>query len=136
MVAIQSRKKQKKLRLLVVEDDAGVAYSVCRWLREQEDVRSVLAANTQEAIEVLRDIIFIESTFDALLVDYNLGDSTGVRVIQEFRDEFPIVPIALMSGSEDISLERWTRAQDIPLFRKPLKLDQLHDWLEGIRDSA
>jgi len=120
---------------MVVEDDPGVGYAVSRWLQEQE-VRSVLATSTSEAMEMLRDIIFIEAAFDALLVDYNLPDSTGVRVIQEFRDEFPTVPVALMTGNQDESLEVWTRERQIPLFRKPLKMDQVSEWIEGIRQTA
>jgi DNA-binding response OmpR family regulator len=134
MVAM-GREKTRHIRLMVVEDDPGVGYAVSRWLQEHE-VRSVLATSTGEAMEMLRDIIFIEAAFDALLVDYNLPDATGVRVIQEFRDEFPTVPVALMTGNDDISLEVWTKARKIPLFKKPLKMDEVSEWIEGIRQTA
>jgi len=119
---------------MVVEDDPGVGYAVSRWLQEHE-VRSVLATTTQEAVEMLRDVIFIESAFDALLVDFNLPDDTGVRVIQEFRDEFPSVPVAVMTGNDDQNLAAWTHQRAIPLFKKPLKMEELQSWLEQIKTA-
>jgi len=126
---------ERQLRLMIVEDDPGVGYAVSRWLSEQ-NVRSVLATTTHEAMEMLRDVLFIESAFDGVLVDYNLPDATGMRVIQEFRDEFPRVPVALMTGGSDISVEVWSRSRAIPLFRKPLKLEELQSWLDRIKESA
>ena len=122
-------------RVLLVEDDPGVGYAVSRWL-QQQNVRSVLATTAHEAMEMLRDVIFIEAAFDGLLVDYNLPDATSCRVIEECRDEFPNVPVALMTGSDDISLELWSKSRRIPLFRKPLKMDELQNWIELIRKSA
>ena len=131
----QVRKDGKRnLRVMIVEDDPGVGYAVSRWLSEQQ-VRSVLATTTQEAMEMLRDVLFIESAFDGLLVDYNLPDATGMRIIQEFRDEFPRVPVALMTGNTDISVEVWTKTRAIPLFRKPLNMDELQNWLDKIKTA-
>jgi CheY-like chemotaxis protein len=121
------------LKLMVVEDDPGVGYAVSRWLQDQS-VRSVLATSTHEAMDMLRDVVFIDSAFDGLLVDYNLGDATGVRVIQQFRDEFPKIPVAVMTGSVDISLELWLKTRDIPLFRKPLKMEALQGWVDGVNE--
>jgi len=45
-------------RLLVVDDDPGVGYAVTRWLQDQ-NIRSVLAASTDEALQMLRDMVFI-----------------------------------------------------------------------------
>lgn len=125
----------RNIRLMVVEDDPGVGYAVSRWLQDQ-NIRSVLATSTHEAVEMLRDVIFIESTFDGLLVDYNLPDDNGFKVIEEFRDEFPYMPVALMSGSESPELLKWARDRKIPLFVKPLKLDALQSWLESLKQTA
>ena len=132
---MNQRTLNRSPRLMIVEDDPGVGYAVSRWLYEQQ-VRSVVATTTSEAMEMFRDMIYIEATFDGLLVDYNLPDATGLRVIQEVRDEFPSVPVALMTGNNDISLELWSRARKIPLFRKPLKMEEISTWLEGIKAIA
>ena len=120
---------------MVVDDDPGVGYAVTRWLQEQ-NIRSVLASTTSEALEMLRDMVFIESEFDGLLVDYNLPDATGCRVIEEFMLDFPRTPVALMTGSNDIALELWVRSRHIPLFRKPLNMRDLKNWVEQIRMTA
>ena len=119
-------------RLMIVEDDPGVSYAVTRWLQDL-NVKAVVAESTHEALDMLRDVVFIESSFDGLLVDYNLPDATGMRVIQEFREEFPTIPVALMTGSVNIYMELWLRARNIPLFRKPLELDALQTWVETLK---
>ncbi len=129
------RAKESKLRLMIVEDDPGVGYAVSRWL-DGQNVRSVLATTTHEAMDLLRDVVFIEAAFDGLLVDYHIGDDTSIKVIQEFRDEFPSVPVALMTGSQDESLEMWLNEKQIPLFRKPLQMVELKTWLDGIKRTA
>lgn len=129
------RAKESTIRLMIVEDDPGVGYAVARWLDDQ-NVRSVLATSTHEAMDLLRDVIFIEAAFDGLLVDYHVGDDTSIRVIQEFRDEFPSVPVALMTGSQDETLELWLNSKQIPIFHKPLELDRLKNWLDGIKKTA
>jgi len=125
----------RNIRLMVVEDDPGVGYAVSRWLQDQ-NIRSVLATTTHEAVEMLRDVIFIESTFDGLLVDYNLPDDNGFKVIEEFKEEFPYMPVALMSGSDSPELMQWVKERKIPLFVKPLKLDALQSWLESLKQTA
>ena len=122
-------------RLLVVDDDPGVGYAVTRWLQEN-NIRSVLAASTDEALELLRDMVFIESEFDGLLVDYNLPGATGCRVIEQFQMDFPEVPVALMTGANDISLEMWVRSRHIPLFRKPLDMRELKTWIDTLKKAA
>ena len=122
-------------RLMVVDDDPGVGYAVIRWLQEQ-NIRSVLASSTDEALQMLRDMVFIESEFDGLLVDYNLPGATGCRVIEQFQMDFPKVAVALMTGANDITLEMWVRSKQIPLFRKPLDLRELKDWVDRIKKPA
>ena len=128
-------KSVRSARLMVVDDDPGVGYAVTRWLQEQS-IRSVLAVSTEEALQMLRDMVFIESEFDGLLVDYNLPGATGCRVIEEFQMDFPRMPVALMTGSNDISLEMWVRSKHIPLFRKPLDLRELKSWVDKLGKSA
>src|SRR6516165_10191765 len=87
MSAVTSR----SLRMMVVDDDPGVSYAVSRWMQDH-NIKSVMATSTHEALDMLRDIAFIDASFDGLLVDYNLPDATGFRIIQEVLDEFPRVP--------------------------------------------
>jgi two-component system response regulator FlrC len=122
-------------RLMIVDDDPGVGYAVTRWMQDH-NIKSVLAGSTQEALDMLRDIAFIDASFDGLLVDYNLPDATGFRVIQEVLDEFPSVPIALMTGGANVAMEVWVRSRGIPLFRKPLDMDAVQVWIDGFKKQA
>ena len=128
-------KPARSAKLMVVDDDPGIGYAVTRWLQDQS-IRSVLAESTEEALQMLRDMVFIESEFDGLLVDYNLPGATGCRVIEEFQMDFPKMPVALMTGSNDIGLELWVRAKKIPIFRKPLDLRELKNWVDKLGKTA
>lgn len=124
----------RPLRLMIVDDDPGVSYAVSRWMQDH-NIKAVMAASTREALDMLRDIAFIDASFDGLLVDYNLPDATGFRVIQEVLDEFPKVPIALMTGGANVAMEVWIKARGIPLFRKPLDMDAIQAWIDGIKSA-
>ncbi|HEY3322564.1 MAG TPA: response regulator [Planctomycetota bacterium] len=128
----EPREKESEPRVMLVEDDPGVSYAILRWLKGQK-ARAVLATTTGQAMEWLRDMKLIESAFDGVLVDYHLPDATGLRLVQHFHEECPALPVAMMSGSNDICLEVWTTAHGVPLFRKPLVLTELEGWLAAIR---
>ncbi|MCZ7646408.1 MAG: response regulator [Planctomycetota bacterium] len=120
-----------KRSLLIVEDEEDVRYFLGHWIRRQ-GLLPVLAKDAREAMELLGDMRFIESSFDALLVDYRLPDATGCRIVRACLDESPRMPVALMTAYFDLSLELWLRARNVPLMRKPLDLGQLRAWLERI----
>ena len=92
----------------------------------------MLATSTKEALELVRDVSYLDSRLNGLLVDYQLPDATGCRVIQEFVSEFPGVPVAMMTAYDDITLEGWVRSRRIELFRKPLDLPRLEAWLKSL----
>ena len=117
--------------VMIVEDDHDIGFLLKRWF-ENMGVKTMLATSTREALELVQDVSFIESKLDGLLVDYQLPDATGCRVIQEFVSEFPGVPVAMMTAYDDITLEGWVRAHRIQLFRKPLDLPRLEAWLYSL----
>jgi DNA-binding NtrC family response regulator len=120
-------------RILLVDDDADLRFVLARWLTQQ-GLRVLQAASTGEAVEMLGDAAYLGARLDGLLVDFHLPDATGCRVVQEFLEEFPGVPVALMTGTYDLSLELWLKARHIPLFRKPLNLDGLRAWVARLRE--
>ncbi|MCW8132873.1 MAG: response regulator [Planctomycetota bacterium] len=120
---------------MVVEDDPDIGTLLKRWL-EMHGFTVMLATSTKEAMDLVQDVSFIESKLDGLLVDYQLPDATGCRVIQEFVHEFPGVPVAMMTAFDDITLEGWVRARRIELFRKPLDLKRLEQWVHSLPVKA
>jgi len=117
--------------VLIVEDDPDIGQLLKRWL-ERMNFQAVLATSTREALDLVQDVSFIESRLDGLLVDYQLPDATGCRVIQEFASEFPGMPIAMMTAYDDITLEGWVRSRNVQLFRKPLDMKKMEAWLQTL----
>ena len=137
-MAVATQKRKTTIQypcLMVVEDDPGVGYAVTRWLQSLS-VKPILATTTREALELINDVAFIEANLDGLLVDYNLPDATGVRVIQEFVEEFPGIPVAIMTGSNDLSLEMWAQSNKVPIFHKPLHMPDMLTWIEKLKPQA
>ncbi|MGD0089730.1 MAG: response regulator [Planctomycetota bacterium] len=120
--------------LLLVEPSPDVARALTEWLREREVV-VVHAASAREAALAISDAVFIESGFAGLLVDVNLPDATGYRVMSAFRDEFPGRLVAAMTGSDDLCLKMWCKARRIPVFRQPVGLEEVALWAGKVKES-
>ena len=122
-------------RLFLVEGDIEAGRRLSNRLLDQK-WRVVWAASAREAIQILHDAFFIEQAIDALLISHDLPDATAVRVIQEFRTEWPWAPVAMMIGHEDIAANIWARTHNIQLVHKPLDANELDQWLNEIRVPA
>ena len=83
------------------------------------------------SLQLLRDLLFIESRFHRVLIDYRLPDATGCRVVQAFQEDAPDTGLAMMTAHHDLALEIWVRARGVPIFPKPLDLAKLTRWLEA-----
>jgi NarL family two-component system response regulator LiaR len=85
--------------VLLVEDHDLVRLGTCVLLDSIDDVAcSVVQCRTlDEAQQALRG----ERPFDLVLLDLNLGDSKGLQGLRSLREEFPHVPVAVLSGTQD-----------------------------------
>lgn len=79
---------QRRLRLLVVEDDPDVAESM-RLFLELRGHDVVLARSVAEAVALA------DATFDVVVSDIGLPDGTGIDVMTNLRKRLPIRGIAL-----------------------------------------
>ena len=102
--------------------------------QELEDLnhKVMLTHSAEEASHLLNDIVFIGCKLDGLLVDYNLRESTGCRVLGDFRDHFPDAAVAMMTDREDISVNIWARTKGIGLLRKPLNRNDISSWARQV----
>ena len=57
------------------------------------------------------DAIYIGQSFDALLADYHLADSSALRIIRDFRSEFRKAPVGLMTHQNDIATAIWANSK-------------------------
>lgn len=89
-------------RLLLIDDDPVF----CRALASLAKVHavSVVHGTTPEEAKVARYL-----PFDAIVLDYDLGNVTGERVAEEIARLAPgkSVPVLLISASEKTGLHRW-----------------------------
>jgi two-component system C4-dicarboxylate transport response regulator DctD len=105
--------------VLIVDDEPSIRL-LCRINLELEGYRAVEAASLAEARKVLTD-----ETVDVILCDLHLEDGDGRELIEELRVAAPHLPVALLTGTVDLTpLER--SAVDAVL-EKPFRLDQLLD---------
>ena len=115
------------LRILVVDDDVSVRRRIVEMLRPRK-AQIALARSASEAQEMMHDAEFLELKFDALIVSDHLPDSSGWRVIDDFRMERPHSPVLLLSEAEDLALAVWSRARRVSVLRA-LDVSHISHWL-------
>jgi CheY-like chemotaxis protein len=83
---------------LVIEDNPGDAYLIEDYLEEfanfSYELKNVGTLN--EAISILR-----EQSFDVILSDLSLPDSDGINTFFSIHNKNPLIPIIILSGSND-----------------------------------
>jgi len=127
--------KERSPRILVVDSDPLHGKTVTDFLQAQ-DMKPMWVRTCREAMDLMYDMVFIESSIDGILVEYTAADGSGRRVVQEFRHEFPGVAAALTTSADDISLELWSRARRVPILRRPVARESLSIWLNQFRVPA
>ena len=50
-----------------------------------------------------RDILKADPDFDLVLLDLHLGDADGFEVLAEFRNQYPALPVVVVSASDRMS---------------------------------
>jgi DNA-binding response OmpR family regulator len=107
------------MKVLLVEDDAGVREGLCELVSEQADVRDV--GSVAEALAALRSELF-----DLVLTDLRIGgDRLGGRTILEAARE-RLVPVAIMSASVPEEVQRALAPfQADAQLTKPFQLDDV-----------
>jgi len=85
--------------VLLVEDHDLVRLGTCVLLDSFDDIAcTVVQCKTlDEAQQILRG----GRTFDLVLLDLNLGDAKGLQGLRSLREEFPLLAIAVLSGTQD-----------------------------------
>ena len=85
-----------KKRLLIIEDCETMQRFLKSYLKKEYDV--VLAETQLMAHKMLST----ETAFDAIIVDINLPDGSGINFIQQFQNTiYRATPIIAMSGTKD-----------------------------------
>jgi DNA-binding response OmpR family regulator len=118
------------MRILLTEDDDSVRAFVSRAL--QLDGHKVdTASNGVEALEQLTDK---DGRYDLLVTDVKMPQMDGIALAHEAADQWPGLPILLMTGFAD----QRERAEDLSqvirdVVTKPFTLQQIR---EAVSDAA
>ena len=90
------------IRLLVIDDDEEDYMIVRAVLDEIESVQfdPAWAATMNEAISLL-----IDEPFDLCLLDYSLGNTTGIDVLRRMRSEGIATPTIFLTGHDDPAID-------------------------------
>lgn len=91
----------EKVRVLYMEDDAGIAYLLRREL-EKNNYDVTIATNGADGMEEAQN-----NTYDILLVDHQMPYVTGIEVIRHLSNEEDMPPVIVLTGagSEEIAVE-------------------------------
>ena len=104
-------------RILVVDDEPGLLYSLIAFLEDEEYLADG-ASSGEEALFMLK-----QKSYDAVIVDIRLPGIDGNEVILKARESGCIAPFLIHTGSTDYqlttSLKKLGFTQD-DIFLKPL----------------
>lgn len=93
--------KIETIQVLLIEDHPGDARLVREMLAEAKDiVFSVTYVRLlSEGVTILK-----QTKVDVVLLDLSLPDSNGLSTFESIQDQFPEIPMVLLTGFEDVSV--------------------------------
>jgi signal transduction histidine kinase/CheY-like chemotaxis protein/CHASE3 domain sensor protein len=120
---LEAKFSQVVRRVLVVEDDVRQRESICQLL-SNGDVQITAVASAGEALARLKD-----TTFDCMVVDFNLPDFSGYDLLEKMslQDEVAFPPVIIYTGrvlsrEEEQRLRRYSKSIIIKDARSPERL--------------
>ncbi|UCG42446.1 MAG: sigma-54-dependent Fis family transcriptional regulator, partial [candidate division WOR-3 bacterium] len=112
--------RKPKVRVLVVDDDEKIRLALSDILREQ-DYEVVEASDGTEALERLRS-----DNISMMLLDYQLPDFDGLKVLAEVRKTHADLPVVMVSGFGTIRLAvEATKKGAYDFLEKPLNAERI-----------
>jgi CheY-like chemotaxis protein len=118
-------------RILVIEDDPDLSFIYKTALtREGHDV--VAAKHVREAL-----VLLTNTSFDLIILDMNMPDAPGVRVIEFVRDDVRLrdIPIAVISANENWR-ERTEQLGVTRFLTKPVLMRDLLALVDDVTGAA
>ena len=109
-------------KILVVDDEQAQRETLCRGIHLLGHICQS-AADSAEALELLGGQG--PCPYDLLVTDLTMPGSSGLQLISSAREQRPGLPALLITGELSGWAAKETRAQGIPVLRKPFDLDQL-----------
>ena len=126
-----STRSSGSIRVLVVDDDAGVR-NFLRMLLELEGYEVALAANGLEALEMQR-----QDPAGIILTDLFMPEAEGMETIVQLRGEFPQTRIIVMSGGgAHLGTDYLKLARELGAAKTLKKPFAPQDLIDALREAA
>lgn len=84
-------------RVLVVDDETGLANTICRIL-ELDDHEVAAVDNSEEAMALM-----FESEFDVVVTDIIMPRTSGLELLGSINEHFPHIKVILITGEPDVN---------------------------------
>ncbi len=117
------------LRVLLVEDDPGIRDAMSGQLRVW-GMEVIVAANGRDGQAILNDPA--TPLLDITIVDFELGDTTGVEVLEVLPRRHPQCQGMVITGSQDSARIELLCAGRYVCLRKPVVSSTLHDTISRL----
>ena len=120
----------EETRILLVEDDTSVQKALMRCF-SADGFRNIRGVDSEVGVRQALE----EGEFDCVISDYNLGDTTGIKLLMDFRDDvrYQHLPFILISSQMDETLERRAREHGADAcLRKDVMYDELLSAIEKV----
>ena len=121
-------------RILIVDDEEDITWTLSKRLSKDNDKFEVLCANSgRDALGILNKV-----PVDMVITDVRMPEVSGLELLLQIRDRFPSTKVIIMTayGSSDIQLEANSRGC-FQYIEKPFEIGDLRDIiLEGIKEES
>ncbi len=122
------RKREHYRSLLIVEDDEAALTNLEKFFT-LIGYQVMTASDGLKALNILRDT---QNYFQVLITDLVMPNISGVELITAIKEEFPDISIIAITGFGDQIADLALAAQAQAVFLKPLDLNKLEGFIDGI----
>ena len=85
------------MKVLLIDDHPLILSALQTIIQGLGEHVSVVCADSARAA---REMLSVQSDFDLVLLDLQLGDADGFDVLVEFRAAYPALPVVVVSASD------------------------------------
>lgn len=116
-----------KMKILIIDDDPGISVTLLRYIKKW-GYDAISAHNSPDALKILS-----EESYDIVLLDIYLEETTAMEMIPKIKDLQPQVNIITMTGMNSRELELEIRSLGILYYMaKPIEIDNLKSILSHL----
>jgi len=123
------KKEGTTLRVLVVDDEPLILYSLSRFLKKKAAVKTV--ASAEEAIDEM-----VAQHYDLCFLDITLPGMTGLDALKIIKELSPITKVTIMTGNFlDETMTRQIEETAYALIEKPFELLHIQEVVNRVATS-